>query len=211
MINLVKHAKKLWNFHCLPTQTQTADFIFVACSSQLETVDTTVSLYQQGFAKKILFSGGFGYRSKSIFLKPEADYFTKLAIAKGVKAKDILIENSSTNLLDNINKSQILIKHNFPQAKTALAVSNPWVSRRFIAHLEIKIPSIKFFSCTPQYGFEYFYQKMGEDLVDILVKDINNIIKYGGTDLTKQFISSSVTSSLNILTKYGFPKKYTQP
>jgi uncharacterized SAM-binding protein YcdF (DUF218 family) len=204
---LIKNSKLLWDYHLIKNDPHKSQFILLACSSQLETAQTVISLYKQKYAPKIILSGGYGSRSRKTFIKPEADIYQDILLKHGIPKADIFIENNSTNLLENIqNTKKYLTKY-----KTGIAVSNPWVSRRFAAHLKMKLPNIIFTHSYPKLSFNYYYQKLQEDLINLLVKDLNTIIRYGGKDLEKQPLPAKITQALSMLTNLGYPKNNEQP
>ncbi|MFH1996018.1 MAG: ElyC/SanA/YdcF family protein, partial [Candidatus Omnitrophota bacterium] len=61
-----------------------------------ERVDTAVKLYDQDFAKTILFSSGYKYIMK------EAEVMKTLSVAMGVGAENILVDDDSTNTYEMI-------------------------------------------------------------------------------------------------------------
>lgn len=80
--------------------------LIIGCScSYLEVADKCVELNKEGYAPKILFTGGLGKITKDNFNKTEAEIYKDIAINKGVSDKDILIETKSTNTGDNFRFS----------------------------------------------------------------------------------------------------------
>lgn len=75
-------------------------------------------LYKEGFAKKIIVSGGRGFGEYTT----EASVMKKYLVKLGVPAKSIFMEGNSSNTKENLKLSKVIMKkHNF---KTALIVSN---------------------------------------------------------------------------------------
>ena len=62
-------------------------------------------LYKQGFAPKILFTGGFSQNGVT-----EAEAMQKVAIKEGGLAKDIILETDSKNTYINVKNSLKIIK-----------------------------------------------------------------------------------------------------
>ncbi|WP_052273381.1 YdcF family protein [Flavihumibacter solisilvae] len=59
----------------------------------------TVAIYRQGYADKIIVTGGNGLLNRNLL--PEADFLYQQLIRQGVPARDILIENKSRNTEQN--------------------------------------------------------------------------------------------------------------
>jgi uncharacterized SAM-binding protein YcdF (DUF218 family) len=80
-------------------------------------VKTACQLYHQGFARKLLFSGGPGDGSVT-----EAEAMRRMAVQLGVKAEDILVDDQGLNTQATVRNSQaILAKLN---ASRVLVVSH---------------------------------------------------------------------------------------
>ena len=85
-----------------------------------ERIRHAVSLYKQGKAKKIIFTGG---TPKEGFLT-EAEVGAKWAIKNGVRESDILLESNSRNTLDNLkNSAKIATKE---KLHSFIVVSDPY-------------------------------------------------------------------------------------
>lgn len=75
-----------------------------------ERVKTAVEAYQKGKIKKIVFTGGVGgISNQTKETTSEALQMKKLAIKKGVKEEDIIIEEDSNNTFENISNSLKLL------------------------------------------------------------------------------------------------------
>lgn len=57
-----------------------------------------LELYRDGLAKKLVFTGGFNRRLQAV----EAAEMARAAIAGGVPASDVLVEDKSTNTAENV-------------------------------------------------------------------------------------------------------------
>lgn len=68
-------------------------------------------LYLNGYANKLIFSGGLGKITYKLWNETEAEKFAKIAIEKGVPSKDIYLEKESTNTGDNFRFSKRLIEN----------------------------------------------------------------------------------------------------
>jgi len=79
-----------------------ADTILVLCSHDKRVAERGAQLFHEGWAPLLIFSGGLGAITRSIWSEPEADQFAAIAIKMGVPEEKILIENKSSNTGENI-------------------------------------------------------------------------------------------------------------
>lgn len=87
-------------------------------------VEHAVDLYNQGFAKKIIMSGGNDLEDK----KNEAETMKKIAQELKVPAKDIIIENESSSSYENILFSKKIMQNQ--DIKSVIIVTEPFHSPR---------------------------------------------------------------------------------
>ncbi len=111
-------------FLIVQDKLEPADVILVlAGDASGERVAEGVKLYKQGYAKKMLMSGG------SLAWKlTSAEWMKKQALASGVPAKAILLEERSESTIENAKFTlPIVKKHRF---KSIILVTSPTHSRR---------------------------------------------------------------------------------
>ena len=85
-----------------------------------ERINHALHLYQQGYVKVILFTGGQGVKSAL----PEAEVARRYALARGIPDQAILVENRSTNTFENLAFAQKLAdRHGL---RRFLLVSTPY-------------------------------------------------------------------------------------
>lgn len=85
----------------------------------LSRIQAGVALYQQGYAPRIIVSGGLGKLPPS-----EAEAMRRVAVGMGVPPEDILMEDQSHSTLDNIrNSAQIMAAHGW---RSVLVVTDPY-------------------------------------------------------------------------------------
>src|SRR5689334_6336125 len=107
--DVLKLAKKLWDYHHMDHALEKADCIFVLGSHDLRVAERAAQLYLEGWAPMIIFSGGLGNFTKGMWTETEADQFAAIAISRKVPKEAILIENKSTNTGENILFTQQLL------------------------------------------------------------------------------------------------------
>ncbi len=175
-----KLAKIIWNYHHVGHTLTKADCIFVLGSMDTRVAEYAADLYLEGYAPFILFSGGFGNFTTGVFKKPEAEIFAGIAIAKGVPADAILIENKSSNTQQNIEFSRALLSERGLEPNTFILVQKPYMERRTFATFKNFWPEKEFVVTSPPVPFDECapegYSK--DQIVHIMVGDLQRIKEY---------------------------------
>lgn len=130
------NAQILFDYHFLKQPLKRADAILVLGSHDPSVVDYAVQLYDEGWASKIIFSGGVirpigELRNKSP--KSEAEAFFDIAVQQGVPASAILLENEATNTGENFSCTKKLMEEKSLTFKSFILVQKPYMVRRTYA------------------------------------------------------------------------------
>jgi len=102
-------ALTIWNYNRLNHPLRRADAILVLCSHDTAVAERGASLFLDGWAPWLIYSGGQGAITRQIWNEPEAELFARIAVERGVPADRILIENASTNTGENIQFTSLLL------------------------------------------------------------------------------------------------------
>jgi len=174
--------KKITQYIFLPSKPQKADLAIVFGSRHEEPIYKVFSLYNQKLISKILLSGGNNKKTK----KNEALTMYKKLIKLGVNKKDIILENKSTNSLENVlfSKKIIKAKIGFENIKKIIAIVKHYHSRRALMTLKKHFPkSVKIFPVSYQiYGFtknNWFKKNIGREKVLSELEKIKKYLKRG--------------------------------
>ncbi len=140
----------IWDYLNLHQQPQKADCIVGFGNFNTDIAKRAAELYHQGYAPKILFTGGLGRNTAGLMTEPEAVKFAKTAVGCGVPEKDILIEDKSTNTKENIEFTRnLLVREGLPR-QSILGVHQPFMERRITAAMGVYWPEPTFFVTSPQ-------------------------------------------------------------
>ncbi len=114
-------------------------FVFGTWNAWKESVEKAVELYKNGSIPKIIFSGGVNKKTGII----ESEAMTEEAIKLGVPRNDVLIENKSTNTLENVLFSLEVIdkKLGLKNIKIITAIVKNYHARRVLMTLRKHVPS----------------------------------------------------------------------
>lgn len=82
----------LWDYMKMNHKLKQSDCIIGLGSIDINVANVTSELYLNGYANKIIFSGGLGKITYKQWNETEAEKFEKIAIKKGVPRKNIYLE-----------------------------------------------------------------------------------------------------------------------
>lgn len=195
----------LWNYMQLNQPIEAADCLFVLGSNDPRVAEYAAELYLQGFAKKIVFSGGFGRLTEGVFEQPEADFFADIAKDAGVPSEDIIIENKSTNSGENILFTAKRLSDLSIHFDSFILVQKPYMERRAFATFQKQWPlPFKRVSVTSTKAsfFDYFTQDIDLYMVlEAMLGDFERIKSYPKLGFqVEQEIPSNVEAAYCALT-----------
>jgi uncharacterized SAM-binding protein YcdF (DUF218 family) len=202
-------AKKLWDYHRMAQPLEKADCILALGTQDTRVAERAAELYQQGYAQLIVFSGGLGKITASIWTESEAERFAAIAIAKGVPAEVILTENKSTNTGENILFTQQLLQEKQIDVNSFIVVQKPYMERRSFATFKKHWPEKTLFVTSPDISFDnYITAELSmELLINSMVGDLQRIKLYPGKGFQiHQDIPEDVWESFETLVAMGFDR-----
>lgn len=177
---IISLARIVWNYHHVNHKLKKADCLLVLGSHDTRVAERGADLYLQGWAPLLIFSGGLGRLTDGLWLEPEADKFSKIAMEMGVPKHAILIENKSTNTGENILFIQRLLQEKKLNPKTFILVQKPYMERRSFATFKKLWPEKDLVVTSPLISFEdYPTTDMPIDqVIHIMVGDLQRIKLY---------------------------------
>jgi uncharacterized SAM-binding protein YcdF (DUF218 family) len=206
-------ARKIWDYHHLHHHLEKADAILVLCSHDKSVAERGAQLYLEGWAPLLIFSGGLGAITETIWSEPEADQFAAIARELGVPDEHILIENKSTNTGDNILFTRNLLAEQSLDLQRFILVQKPYMERRSYATFKQLWPEKDVLVTSPQVAFdEYFAKHANKELtmdfaISVMVGDLQRIKIYPEKGFQiYQEISDEVWSAYEELVRAGYDK-----
>ena len=140
----------LWDYLGMHQQPEKADVIVGFGNFNDNIARRAAELYLQGYAPKILFTGGLGRNTKNLLPEPEADRFARVAMECGVPEADILREDKSTNTKENILFTREMLEKLGLKHERILGVHQPFMERRICAAMGVYWPEQSFRVTSPQ-------------------------------------------------------------
>lgn len=177
-------AQTIWHYHQLNHQLAKADAILVLCSHDTFVAEKGAQLLLDGWAPLLIFSGGLGAITKSMWSEPEADQFAAIAIKMGVPEHQILIENKSTNTGENVLFTKQLLAERGIEAQKFILVQKPYMERRSFATFRKLWPEKEALVTSPRVSFDEYLKNYAnkqltkDDVISIMVGDLQRIKLY---------------------------------
>jgi uncharacterized SAM-binding protein YcdF (DUF218 family) len=145
-------------------------------------------LYINGYARKIIFTGGIGSGTADLG-KAEAVAFREELEQDypAIPAEAVILETTSTNTSENIQFTARKLAHCYPdftfddQIKKAIIVANAYRQRRVWLTCIKNLPQVAFYNMPPPTTFEKelrLFSERGSDFLELLVGEIDRLIRY---------------------------------
>ena len=149
-MNYLPLLQVIWDYLCLNQKLENADCIVGFGNFNTDIARRTAELYHEGYAPKVLFTGGLGRNTEGLLPEPEAIRFARVAMDCGVPEEDILIEDKSANTKENIEFTRSLLKQRGIPSDHILGVHQPFMERRITAAMGVYWPEVKFSVTSPR-------------------------------------------------------------
>ena len=204
----------IWDFLCMNEKPKKADVIVGFGNFNEDIPRRAAELYLQGYAPKILFTGGLGRNTVGLLPESEAARFARVAMGCGVPERDIIKEDKSTNTAENIQFTRKLLEAlNIPHDHI-LGVHQPFMERRITAAMGVYWPQQRFSVTSPQVTIpEYLEAAKAQGItenasISVIVGDFQRIELYAqlGYQLP-QYIPPEAWEAYHTLVAMGFDKQ----
>ena len=177
-------AETLWNYHSMKHQIDAADAILVLCSHDERVAERAAQLFHEGWAPLVIFSGGRGAITKTLWSEPEAERFARIAVGLNVPRERILIEAQSTNTGENVVFTKRLLAERGLDLQKFILVQKPYMERRAFATFRKLWPEKDLIVTSPQVSFREYLDHYANralsaaDVVGIMAGDLQRIKIY---------------------------------
>jgi len=205
-VRVSEAAEVLWNYHRLGETIAPAEGILVFGSNDLRVAEHAASLYHERYAPWILFSGARGRMTQS-WPETEAETMARVAMAAGVPASAMLIENRATNTGENIRFSRGLMESRGLNPRSAIFVQKPYMERRTRAALEVQWPGMDIQLSSPPLDFPSYCagDLTEETVIAAMVGDFQRIVDYPALGFASaQPVTAEALAAFEFLVAAGF-------
>jgi uncharacterized SAM-binding protein YcdF (DUF218 family) len=177
-------AETIWNYHLMNHEVAKADAILVLCSHDERVAERGAQLFLDSWAPLLIFSGGHGAITRTLWNEPEAERFARIAERLNVPRESILVEPHSTNTGENIEFTKRLLLERGLNPHKFIVVQKPYMERRSYATFRKLWPEKELIVTSPQVSFRDYLANYSnadistEDVVSIMVGDLQRIKLY---------------------------------
>lgn len=208
---VAKHLKTIWDYMRLNMEVVPGDCIIGFGCYNDDIALRCAQLYQDGYAPKVLFTGGLGRNTLELWTQTEAERFAALAMEQGVPRQDILVENQSTNSAENILFTRNKLKEVGLESGRLICVHKPFMERRLYAAMQVYWPEANAVYTSPQLTMEEYLQRSvaqglsEKKVIDVMVGDFQRMDVYPkkGYQIPQQ-IPEPVWEAFYCLTDLGY-------
>ena len=213
-MDYLPHLQVIWDYLCLNRTLEKADCIVGFGNFNTDIAARAAELYHQGYAPKILFTGGLGRNTEGLLPEPEAVRFARVAMELGVPERDILVEDRSANTKENIHFARNLLEQSGVASGHILGVHQPFMERRIMAAMGVYWPEIRFSVTSPQVTIPEYLRRAKEQgisenaSVSVIVGDFQRMDLYArkGYQLP-QHIPEEAWAAFHKLVEMGYDKQ----
>ena len=210
----LKPLQTIWDYLCLSQELKKADVIVGFGNFNTDIARRAAELYRQGYAPKILFTGGLGRNTEGLLPEPEAVRFARVAMECGVPKADILLEDKSANTKENIEFTRQLLEELRIPHDRILGVHQPFMERRITAAMGVYWPELDFSVTSPQVSIpEYLHRAKEQGIsenasISVIVGDFQRMDLYAklGYQLP-QHIPEEAWQAFHQLVAMGYDKQ----
>lgn len=210
-MDFMKPLQVIWDYLGMHQPPEKADCVVGFGNFNDNIARRAAELYHQGFAPKVLFTGGVGRNTEGLFTEPEAVRFARVAMECGVPEEDILLEQRSANTRENIEFTRELLQCAGFSHGRILGVHQPFMERRICAAMGVYWPEVHFSVTSPQVTIpEYLAAALEQGIsheasVSVIVGDFQRIDLYAklGYQLP-QHIPQEAWDAFRILVDMGY-------
>lgn len=198
----------LWDYLRIGAPLERREAIVVFGGHDLRVADWAAQLWLDGWAPRLIISGGLGYYTSKIWHEPEAHKFRRIAITRGVDARAILIEDESRNSGENVLRTREMLQQHRIALRNAICVQKPYLERRVLLTLKRQWSCCDFLLTSPPLAYDTYPHPEIIDfdrLINELVGQVDRIEKYSALGFTEAIeVPESVLLAKRRLVEMGF-------
>ena len=213
-MDFLPHLQVIWDYLGMHQKLQKADVIVGFGNFNTDIARRAAELYLQGYAPKVLFTGGLGRNTEGLLPEPEAVRFARVAMECGVPEEDIILEDKSTNTKENILFTRELLETRGIPHDHVLGVHQPFMERRITAAMGVYWPELRFSVTSPQVTIPEYLRRAKEQgvsenaSISVIVGDFQRMELYAklGYQLP-QYIPPEAWQAFDKLVAMGYDKQ----
>ena len=200
----------IWDYHHMHHALAPADCILVLGSHDERVAEWGAQLWLDGWADRLIFSGGLGRLTEGQWQQTEAERFGNVARRMGVPNEKVLLETTSTNTGENFRHTAALLAEKELNFTTFIVVQKPYMERRAFATFHRQWPDKTCVVTSPPLTFEEYCASDDpainqEVVIHLLVGDLQRIDRYAELGFQiPQIIPPAVRAAYDTLVAAGY-------
>jgi len=181
-MTMEENLQLLIDYLCVQDAPEPADAIFIFGSILLPAVwERAAGLYHQGMAPLILTTGYAGPNARARGIASEGQYLADRLMELGVPSSAIIVEDKSSNTLENVLFGMNVLQGWGITVKKLLIVAKPLHMRRCAATFAKQFPDIRALSCPPSLTLEKMIDRPTlNDFAQRVASEIEKLGRYAG-------------------------------
>jgi uncharacterized SAM-binding protein YcdF (DUF218 family) len=200
---VLDHAARLWTYLSSMRTREPSDAVVVCCSYDLRVCDHACELIEQGLAPRLVLTGRTGNWTRHLWNVPEAHIFAERALANGIEASKIHVEDQATNFGENI----AFVRRLMPQLRRVTFVTKPNSVLRVVLTAPVQWPEITAFVDSPSFEFPQDVSNVIGvfGVIHEMVGDIDRVIRYPARGFQLPHpVPPAILESRDVLIAEGF-------
>lgn len=201
----------LWDYLCLHQTPGQADCIIGFGCYNEDVARRAAQLYREGLAPLVLFSGGLGRNTRSMWSQSEASRFARIAMREGVPEEAIVLEDSSANSGENLLFSRQLLRERGMSHPRVIGVHKPYMERRLWAAFPVYWPEAQVTVTSWQQSYQEYLAGLSRwgrteaDTIHMIVGDFQRLLIYPELGYqVAQIVPDDAMEAYHTLVKAGY-------
>jgi hypothetical protein len=168
----------LWSYLAIRDAPLAGEAVFAFGCGDLRVPQRAANLHLDGWAPRVLVSGGTGRRSAELFGASEAAVFARHLRWLGVPPSAIVTEELASNTGENVSLGMRALRHAGVDVRRALLVAKPFGMRRCAATFRLRHPGVETVCCPPRGPMLDFVEGTRSRFAARLVAELERLERY---------------------------------
>ncbi|OZM84320.1 hypothetical protein CFP66_03650 [Pseudonocardia sp. MH-G8] len=207
---MAQAVEALWDYHNLRHEPRRTDVGIGLGSHDLSVATTAAELYSQGMFPLIVFTGANSPTTAQRFPRGEAVHYREHAVALGVPADSILIDDAATNTGENITNTRALLADAGQTPRAVTLITRPYQQRRAYATCRKLWPDVEPVCAATPLPLADYIASIGDEarVINMLVGDTQRIDVYAERGFAiPQPMSDDVRDAMSLLVSEGYTQR----
>lgn len=174
----VELLEPLWSYLVVSEEPVPGEVIFTFGCGDLRVPQRAANLQLDGWASRVLVSGGAGGRTAQLFGASEAEVFARHLRWLGVPSAAIVAEDRAGNTGENVRFGMRALARAGVRARRALLVAKPFCMRRCAATFRLWHPRVETICCPPAGQMPDFAEGTRPAFAARLVAELERLERY---------------------------------